>query len=51
MFHVSTREAAEVEMKKQDYTWKWLDDGSCEITSMCLDAVKVSSNGNKVFYN
>lgn len=38
-------------MKKQDYTWKWLDDGTCEVTSQVLDAVKVGSNGNKVFYN
>ena len=51
MFHVKTREDAETEMKKQDFTWKWHDDGNCTITSKCLDAVRVSSNGNKVFFN
>jgi hypothetical protein len=52
MFHVNTREEAEVEMKKQDFTWQWNDsNGQCTVSSTTLPAVRVSSNGNKAFFN
>lgn len=51
MFHVDTREAAEVEMKKQEFTWEWHDNGNCTVISKTLPAVRVSSNGNKAFFN
>jgi hypothetical protein len=52
MFHVQTREAAEEEMKKQGFTWEWNDaTGNCKVISKTLPAVRVSSNGNKTFFN
>ena len=52
MFHVATREEAEVEMKKQEFTWEWDDaTGNCKVISKCLPAIRVSSNGNKTFFN
>lgn len=52
MFHVQTREEAEVEMKKQDFTWLWDDaTGNCTISSTKLPAVRVCSNGSKAFLN
>ena len=51
MFHVKTKEAAEEEMKKQNYTWEWLDNGECRVISQKLPAVRVCSNGSKAFFN
>lgn len=51
MFHVQTKEQAEAEMAKQGSTWEWLENGDCRVISQKLPAVRVSSNGNKVFYN
>ena len=51
MFHVKTREDAETEMKKQEFEWLWYDNGNCRVTSKVLPAVRVSSNGNKTFFN
>ena len=52
MFHVSNRADAEVEMKKQDFTWEWNDtNGQCTVSSTKLPAVRVSSNGDKAFFN
>ena len=52
MYHCTTREKAEEEMKKSGATWEWDDaTGNCTITSKTLDAVRVGTNGNKVFFN
>jgi hypothetical protein len=51
MFHVQTREAAEAEMRKQEFTWEWLPNGNCRVASKTLPAVRVGSNGRKVFFN
>ena len=51
MYGVQTKEAAEEAAKKQGTTLEWLEGGDCRIISQTLPAVKVSSNGNKVFFN
>mmetsp|Transcript_7095 Transcript_7095/g.11951 ORF Transcript_7095/g.11951 Transcript_7095/m.11951 type:complete len:597 (-) Transcript_7095:312-2102(-) len=52
MFHVSTKSDAEAEMTKQGFSWVWDDaTGNCKVISKVLPAVKVASNGNKVFFN
>ena len=51
MFHVNTREEAEAEMTKREFTWKWHDNGNCTVISKVLPVSKVSSNGNKTFFN
>lgn len=52
MFLVDNRKDAEEEMKKQGFTWEWDDaTGNCKVISKKLDAVRVSSNGNKTFFN
>jgi hypothetical protein len=51
MFHVETREAAEAEMQKQGFTWEWLEDGNCRVSSKTLPAVRAGSNGRKAFFN
>ena len=51
MFHKQTREEAEQVMKASENTWEWLEDGCCKVISPVLPAVRVGSNGNKVFYN
>ena len=38
-------------MKKQNTTWEWLENDECRIISEVLPAVRVSSNGNKSFFN
>jgi hypothetical protein len=38
-------------MAAQGTTWEWLPDGCCKVISQVLPAVRVSSNGNKVFFN
>jgi len=49
MFKVNSREEAEEAMTKQGYTFEWIDNGNCKIISKVLPAVRISSNGNKVF--
>ena len=51
MFHVKTREEAEVKMAAQNFTWEWHENGNCTWISPMLPAVRVSSNGAKTFYN
>ena len=51
MFHVTTKEAAEAEMRKQNYSWEWLPGNDCKIISPALPAVRPCSNGNKSFFN
>ena len=51
MFHVQTKEAAEAEMAKQSSSFEWLENGDCRVISQKLPAVRVGSNGNKVFFN
>lgn len=51
MFHVKTKEDAEKAMKEKGFTWKWHDNGNCTVISAKLSAVRVSSNGNKAFFN
>lgn len=38
-------------MIKQDYTFEWLENNDCSVVSKTLPAIKVSSNGNKAFFN
>ena len=38
-------------MKKQDFEWEWYENGNCKVISKVLPAVRVSSNGNKTFFN
>lgn len=51
MFHKQNREEAQVEMAKQGSSWEWLDNGDCRVITQILPAIRVSSNGNKVFFN
>lgn len=50
-FNVSTREEAQTEAGKQGSTLEFLENGDCRIISQMLPAVRVSSNGNKTFFN
>lgn len=50
-FNVSTKEEAEVEAAKQGSTLEWRENGDCRVVSQMLPAVRVSSNGNKTFFN
>ena len=36
---------------QQGSTLEWRENGDCRVVSQCLPAVKVSSNGNKTFFN
>ena len=38
-------------MAKQGSTWEWFENGDCRVISQTLPAVRISSNGNKVFFN
>lgn len=51
MFHVDSREKAEIEMKKDGWSWEWMDNGDCKTISTTLPAVRTSSNGKKAFFN
>jgi hypothetical protein len=51
MFRKDTRAEAEQEMTKHGNTWEWFENGDCRVISAVLPAVRVSSNGNKTFYN
>ena len=50
-FQCSTREEAETAAAAQGSTLEWRENGDCRIVSQRLPAVKVGSNGNKVFFN
>jgi hypothetical protein len=50
-FQCKTKEQAEANMKAQGTTWEWLPNGDCKTISQVLPAIRVSSNGNKVFFN
>ena len=45
MFHVTSKQEAEEQMRKQDYTWEWLAGNDCRIISKVLPAVRACSNG------
>jgi len=51
MFHKQTHEEAEVISAEQGSILTWLPNGDCRITSKVLPAIRVSSNGNKTFFN
>ena len=51
MYNVTSKEDAEKEMAKQGTSWQWLENGDCRVISSVLPAVRVSSNGNKTFFN
>lgn len=51
MYNVTNKEDAEKEMAKQGTTCQWLENGDCRVISAVLPAVRVSSNGNKTFFN
>lgn len=55
MFSVSTKEEAEEFMKKHHFDWEWvqIEDGTydCKVISKLLPAIRVASNGRRVFFN
>ena len=51
MYAVTTRAEAEVEAAKQTTNLEWLENGDVKVISNVLPAIRVSSNGNKVFFN
>ena len=51
MYNCSTKEEAEAEAAKQGSTLEWQENGDCRVVSSILPAVRVSSNGNKTFFN
>ena len=51
MYNCSTKQEAETEAAKQGSTLEWLDNGDCRVVTQMLPAVRVSSNGNKTFFN
>ena len=51
MYGVSTKEEAEAAAAKQGSTLEWQDNGDCRVISAKLPAVRVSTNGNKAFFN
>jgi hypothetical protein len=38
-------------MKKQNFSWEWHENRNCKVISAVIPAVRVSSNGNKTFFN
>jgi alpha-ketoglutarate-dependent taurine dioxygenase len=48
---VSSIDEAEHRLKLLGYTWEWQIDGSIKTTTCPLPAIKVASNGKKVFFN
>ncbi len=38
-------------MAKHGNTWEWFENGDCRVISAVLPAIRVSSNGNKTFFN
>lgn len=51
MYNIKTKEDAEIEAGKQGSTLVWLENGDCKVISKVLPAIRVGSNGNKVFFN
>jgi hypothetical protein len=51
MYNVKNREDAVIEAGKQGSTLVWQDNGDCKVISKVLPAIRVGSNGNKVFFN
>ena len=47
----STREEAEQRLKRLNYSWEWLPDGSLRATTPVLPAVRELSGGRKSFFN
>ena len=50
-FNVTTREEAETAAAAQGSTLEWRENGDVRVVSKTLPAVRVSSNGNKSFFN
>lgn len=50
-FQAKTREECEAKMAEQGTIAEWQDNGDCKIITKVLPAVRVSSNGNKTFFN
>ena len=48
---VNNTEDAESKLKKLNYTWQWESDGALNITTPVLPAIKVLTDGRKVFFN
>ena len=48
---VDNKTDAEAKLKSLDYQWQWLDDGSLQVTTPVLPAVKTLANGRRVFFN
>ena len=51
MYGVNTQEEAEAAAALEGSTIEWLANGDCRISSQTMSAIKVASNGNKVFFN
>ena len=51
MFRAETREEAERAALKEGQTLEWLDNGDCKVVSFTYPAVRICTNGNKVFFN
>ena len=51
MYNVETKEDAEREAAKQGSTLEWRENGDVRVISQKLPAIRVSSNGNKTFFN
>lgn len=51
MYNVKTRKEAEAAAALQETTLEFSENGDCKVTSKILSAIRVSSNGNKVFFN
>ncbi|ORT51018.1 SyrP protein [Vibrio sp. qd031] len=48
---VSNIDEAETRLTELGYSWEWQLDGSIKTTTCPLPAIKVASNGKKVFFN
>ena len=51
MFNVHTKEEAEEAMKKNEFTWEWLEHGDCKTISKILPASITNSDSTKSFFN
>ena len=51
MFRAETREEAERAAFEEGQTLEWLDNGDCKVVSFTYPAVRICTNGNKVFFN
>lgn len=48
---VTSRDEAEQRLKKINYSWEWLSDGSLRATTPVLPAIREVSPGRKAFFN